>query len=78
MEPNRKKTISLYDATVASFLRQLEAVSGFLDKARAHCESGGIDLGEVVETRLYPDMLRMKGAPIGKVDFLGKLHTKGG
>ena len=50
-------TISLYDATVASFLRQLETTSGFLDKGRAHCESNGIDLGEVVETRLYPDML---------------------
>ena len=27
-----KMTISLYDATVASFLRQLETTSGFLDK----------------------------------------------
>ena len=50
-------TISLYDATVASFVRQLEATSGFLDKGRAYCESSGIDLAEVVETRLYPDML---------------------
>ena len=50
-------TISLYDATVTGFLRNLDAVSGFLEKGRTHCESSGIDLGEVVEMRLYPDML---------------------
>ena len=50
-------TISLYDATVGSFMRTLEAVGGFLEKGRAHCESSGIDLNDVVETRLHPDML---------------------
>ncbi len=49
-------TISLYDATVATFQRNLEAASKFLEKGRAHCEANGIDLGEVVEMRLYPDM----------------------
>lgn len=48
--------ISLYDVTVASFQQTLDAVSGFLGKGRAHCESQGIDLNSVVETRLYPDM----------------------
>jgi hypothetical protein len=28
----------------------------FLEKGRAHCEANGIDLAELVETRLYPDM----------------------
>ena len=50
-------TISLYDATVASFLRNLDAASGFLEKGRTHCEASGIDLDEVVEMRLYADML---------------------
>ena len=48
--------LSLYDATVPTFLRILEAVSGFLEKGRAHCESSGIDLDEMVDMRLYPDM----------------------
>jgi hypothetical protein len=49
--------ISLYDASVASFLQVLGAVGGFLEKGRAHLAANGVDLGEVVETRLYPDML---------------------
>jgi hypothetical protein len=49
--------ISLYDVSVTSFLQVLGGVSGFLDKGAAHCNAKGIDLKEVVETRLYPDML---------------------
>ena len=48
--------ISLYDVSVASFLQVLGGVAGFLEKGRAHCQAKGIDLNEVVETRLYPDM----------------------
>ena len=49
--------VTLYDATVARFLQSLGAVSGYLEKGRAHCEDNNIDLNEIVETRLYPDML---------------------
>ncbi len=49
--------ISLYDVSVTSFLQTLGAVAGFLEKGAAHCAAKGIDLKEVVETRLYPDML---------------------
>jgi hypothetical protein len=49
--------ISLYDVSVASYLQTLGAVSGFLAKGREHCTKSGIDLKEVVETRLYADML---------------------
>ncbi len=49
--------ISLYDVSVASYLQILGAVSGFLAKGREHCQKNGIDLKEVVETRLYADML---------------------
>ncbi len=48
---------SLYDLSVASYLQVLGAVAGFLDKGASHCKEKGIDLNEVVETRLYPDML---------------------
>ena len=50
-------SISLYDVSVGSFNQTLGAVTGFLDKGRAHCEASAIDLNDIVETRLYPDML---------------------
>jgi hypothetical protein len=49
--------IPLYDVSVTSFLQVLGGVAGFLEKGRVHCEANKIDLNEVVETRLYPDML---------------------
>jgi hypothetical protein len=49
--------ITLYDLSVASYLQTLGAVEGFLEKGRKHCSENGIDLNEIVETRLYPDML---------------------
>jgi uncharacterized protein len=47
----------LYDATVASYLQILGAVDGFLEKSRIHFCEKGIDLAEIVEARLVPDML---------------------
>ncbi len=49
-------TLSLYDATIASYLQTLGAVVGFLDKSAKHFEAEGTDLAEIVATRLYPDM----------------------
>ncbi len=49
--------IPLYDVSVTSFLQVLGAVAGFLDKGASHCKEKGIDLKEIVETRLYPDMM---------------------
>jgi hypothetical protein len=48
---------SLYDATVANYLQILGAVTGFLDKSLAHFKEKGVDPAEIVETRLFPDML---------------------
>jgi hypothetical protein len=48
---------SLYDLSVVSFLQTLGAVSGYLEKGRAHFAAAGTDPNEVVETRLFPDML---------------------
>ena len=52
--------ISLYDLSVASFLQGLGGVSGFLDRGLAHCRDNNIDPQEVVDTRLYGDMLPFK------------------
>jgi len=52
--------VSLYDISVASYLQTLGAVSGFLDKASAWCTDKGPDLGSLVETRLYEDMLPLR------------------
>ena len=49
--------ITLYEATVASFLQTLGGVSGFLERGLAHCRDNNLDPAEVVETRLYGDML---------------------
>ncbi len=50
-------TISMHEISVVSYLQTLGAVAGYLDKGLAHCREQGIDPGEIVETRLYPDML---------------------
>lgn len=49
--------ISLYDVSVGTFLQILASAEGFLAKGLAHCTEKGIDPGEIVETRLFPDML---------------------
>ncbi len=49
--------IALYDLSVGCFLQTLGAVEGFLAKGLAHCTEKGIDPNEVVETRLFADML---------------------
>ena len=48
--------ISFYDISIGTYLQTLGGVINFLEKGRAHCEAKGIDLNEVVATRLYPDM----------------------
>jgi len=48
--------ISFYDTSVGTYLQTLGGVIGFLEKGRAHCEANAIDLNDVVETRLHPDM----------------------
>src|SRR5262249_56102217 len=48
--------VSFYDTSVGTYLQTLGGVIGFLEKGRAHCEVNGIDLKDLVGTRLYPDM----------------------
>ena len=49
--------IALYDLSVANYLQTLGAVVGFLEKGLAHFTDKHVDLDEIVETRLVPDML---------------------
>ncbi len=49
--------ISLYDLSVASYLQTLSGVANFLDRGLAHFEENNVDPNEVLETRLFPDML---------------------
>jgi hypothetical protein len=46
--------ISLYDLSVANYLQTLGGVVGFLEKGLAHFTTNGVDLDEIVETRLFP------------------------
>jgi len=52
-------SISLYDITVTTYLQELDAVSGFMEKARLHFESEGTDLQLLVDARICDDMLPM-------------------
>jgi uncharacterized protein len=49
--------ISLYDATVATFIQTLGGVEGFLSRGFDHCRDNQIDPQSIVETRIFPDML---------------------
>jgi hypothetical protein len=48
--------ISLYEASVATYLQTLGAVSGILDRGLSHCRDNNIDPEDIVETRLFTDM----------------------
>lgn len=49
-------TLSLYDATVPSFLQQLRALDGLIAKAEAFCAAGHASEAEIQEARIA-DML---------------------
>jgi hypothetical protein len=48
---------SLYDLSVASYLQTLGGVAGFMERALTHFTANNVDPNDVVETRLFPDML---------------------
>ena len=49
--------LSFYEASVGSYLQVLDATLGVLDKGRSHAETKGLDLQEIVMTRLRDDMM---------------------
>jgi uncharacterized protein len=52
--------ISLYEGSVPTYLQTLGAVSGFLDRGLSHFQDNNIDPEEIVETRLFADMLPLR------------------
>ena len=48
---------SLYDMSVPSYLQTVTAVAGYLDKGFEFCTDKGVDVNEIVESRLFADML---------------------
>lgn len=52
--------VTLHDVTVGTFVRMLGALAGLLAKGRAHCESRGVPLDDLLETRLIEDMLPLR------------------
>lgn len=50
-------SISFYDASVGSYLQLLDAVSGVLEVGASHASETGLDLQEIVMTRLRDDMM---------------------
>ena len=52
--------ISLYDVSVVTYQQVLGSISTVLDKGKAHAESSGMNLADLVETRLAENMLPLK------------------
>ena len=52
-------SISLYDISIGSYEQILSGTVAVLQKGVDHCAAEGIDLDEVVATRLYPDMANL-------------------
>ncbi len=50
-------SISFHEASVGSYLQVLDAIDGVLDKGASHAADAGLDLQEVVMTRLRDDMM---------------------
>ncbi|HEY5759085.1 MAG TPA: DUF1993 domain-containing protein, partial [Steroidobacter sp.] len=50
-------SLSLYDASIPTFLHTLRALKAILEKAVAHAEARKFDPNVFVSSRLYPDML---------------------
>lgn len=48
--------LTMYDATIPVFIRQLTALSACLDKAEAHCTAKKIDPATMASERLIADM----------------------
>ncbi|MFP6655672.1 MAG: DUF1993 domain-containing protein [Myxococcota bacterium] len=49
--------ISFHDVSVGSYFQGLDAVAGVLEKGATYAAEAGLDLQEIVMTRLHPDMM---------------------
>ncbi len=66
-------TLSMYQASVPVFARNLGHLAAILDKAAAHAAAKKIDPAVLVGARLYPDML-----PLSKQVQIATDHAKNG
>ncbi len=53
---NKHMSISMHQISVPVFIQYLEALSGVLDKAAAHCAARKIDESVLLQMRVFPDM----------------------
>jgi hypothetical protein len=53
--------LSLYEASIPVYLRQLNALSAILTKAAAYSAARKIDPAALLNARLYPDMIALIG-----------------
>jgi hypothetical protein len=58
-------SITLYQATVPSFIRHLTALSAIIDKAEAYCAEKEFSPDALLQARLFPDMY----------NFIGQVQT---
>ena len=49
--------ISFHDASVGTYLQVLDGVTGVLEKGASHAADSGLDLQEIVMTRIHEDMM---------------------
>ena len=66
-------TISMYQASVPTFIRALTSLADVLQKAADHCEAKKIDPAVLVNSRLFPDMF-----PLAKQVQIASDAAKGG
>lgn len=66
-------SLSMYQASVPVFIRNLNHLSAILDKAAAHAAARKIDPAVLVGARLYPDML-----PLSRQVQIATDHAKNG
>lgn len=66
-------TISMYQASVPSFIRMLTNLAGVLAKGAAHAEAKKIDPAVLVNSRLFPDMF-----PLTRQVMIVTDNAKGG
>jgi hypothetical protein len=50
-------SFTLYDALIPTYQQILGAVDGLLSKAEAYCAENNIEPGQIIQARLYEDML---------------------
>jgi hypothetical protein len=66
----------LYDATIPAFTRSLNALDACLDKAQAHADSLKCDIGNILGSRLAPDMFALSRQIQIACDFAKSISSR--